>query len=328
MANYASAYTIAFENNNTVFGDNIIQFLKDVERLMNSPQKDNIVRRINGKLMRVHAYEWSDLKEDYLVIPFGKLKESNKPYGMDQTTQKLIELPEDMFDVNCLAYHARYNIALVTTNQQGPSGSDIENYLNSFIPRDNEYRIRLKPIKRNVGIEKVRNATCARSVTFALDLGRPLNDFFSEQIKEESSINSHFASILNYSKESLESRTFTVTIGLGRKKNASLDKDSLLELLDSINIDADCIKEIYVNYKDNTSTKIDTARLKENNVIYKVCFDITTSRLSSEYIKVNLEEKLTNERGKYYRQVNEYFSSAAELGGYEFEEVFDGNPVV
>ena len=328
MANYANAYTIAFEGDDIVYNNKIMTFLKEIEKLMNSPQKRKVVRTINGKTLRVHAYEWSTLNDDYVVIPFGKLKDTNKPYGMDETTQKLIELPNDMFDVNCFAYHSRYRIAIITTNKQGPTEYDIECYLNSYIPQNEGYRIHLKPIKRNIGIEKIRNATCARSLTINLNLGRPLNDFFFEQVNEDGSIKNFLLGLLNHSKDSLQSKTFSFTIGLGHDKNATLDIASLLELLDSINIESNCVKEILVNYKDNTSKRIDTAKLKENNVIYKVHFDLNATRLSAEYIKNNLEEVLTNERNKYYTQINDYFCNSIELEEYKFEENFDGAPIV
>lgn len=326
MANFTKAYNIAFESDTHVTNAEIIPFFKDIEALMQT-KRECIVRRINGKLMRVHAYEWSDMNEDYLVIPFGKLKESNKPYGIDNTTQKLVDLPEDMFDVNSLAYHARYRIALITTNILGPSEEDIERYLNSFLPKNAEYRIKISPIKKNTGIDKVRNAIQARSVSFVLDLGRPLDDFFKEQVHEEKRVGDYLKGLMEYSKEDLDSKTFMVTLGLGKIKKATLDIAALLELLETINLDSSSVKEIYVNYKDNTSTKVETAKLKETNIILKIYFDIKSTRLGSEFIKANLEEKLLAERPKYYKQVEEHYGAAIPLeGGYEIVEEWDEGP--
>ena len=103
MGNYMKAYTIAFESNNgdEVSNRSIISFLEKIEDiLVRTPE--NVIRRINGKIMRVHAYEWNQMNRDYLVVPLGKLKEKNKPYGSDPTTQKLVDIPQEMFQVNIL----------------------------------------------------------------------------------------------------------------------------------------------------------------------------------------------------------------------------------
>lgn len=320
MASYTQAYTIAFESNHFVSDRPIMPFFKRIETLMNS-HRENIIRRINGKTMRVHAYEWCDTNDSYVVIPFGKLKETNKPYGMDQATQKLIDLPLEMYDVNNLSYHSRFNIALITTNRSGPSEADIELYLNSFLPRDAEYKIKIKPIKRNTGIDQIRNAVQARNICIALDLGQPLDDFFADQITARQPILGFLQSFAQQSRNDLDSKTFSLTLGLGRSRSGTLDVNALVELLEAINLDSSCIKEITVNYKDNSSSKLDVAKLKASHTILRIYFDINESRLAAEYIKNNLEEVLQENRTKYYNQVESHFSSVTHLEEpYQFVE--------
>ena len=248
MGNFMRAYTIAFETSNgeQVASRAIIPFFKKIQEILkDSPQ--NVIRRINGKIMRVHAYEWNHMNEDYLVVPIGKLKEKNKPFGSDPTTQKLIDIPQEMFDVNSVAYHKRYRVALLSSNLAGPNDNDIEDYLNSYLPTDAEYKIRLRPIMRNIALEKIRDAQEARSVTISLNIGRPLNDFLSGQVHGERNALGHLKALMEFSKTTLESNTFTLTLGLGKKKKATLDIGALIELLESINLDANCIDEIAVN---------------------------------------------------------------------------------
>ena len=222
MGNFMRAYTIAFEANNgeRVASRAIVPFFKKIEKVLkDSPQ--NVIRRINGKIMRVHAYEWNPMNEDYLVVPIGKLKEKNKPFGSDPTTQKLVDIPQDMFDVNSIAYHRRYRIALLSSNLVGPNDNDIEDYFNSYLPPDAEYKVHLCPIMRNIALEKIRNAQEARSVTISLNIGRPLNDFLAGQVHEETSVQEHLRALMEFSKTTLESNTFTLTLGLGKKKKAT-----------------------------------------------------------------------------------------------------------
>lgn len=328
MASYTFAYTIAFESNQFVADRPIMPFFKKIESLMNT-RRENIIRRINGKMMRVHAYEWCDTNDSYVVIPFGKLKESNKPYGMDQETQRLIDLPQDMYDVNNLAYHARYNIAIITTNRSGPSEADIELYLNSFLPRDDEFRIIIRPIKRSAGIEQIRNAQQARSISISLDLGQPLDDFFSTEINNQQSIQGFLNGFVRQSQRNLESKTFLLTLGLGRSRSGTLDLGALLELLEAINLDASCIKEITVNYKDSSTSKVDIAKLKASHTMLRIYFDIRESRLGAEYIKNHLEGVLQENRTRYYNQIESHFSSVVQLDEfYQFVEEWDEGPAV
>lgn len=288
-----------------------------------------MIRRINGKIMRVHAYEWNHMNEDFLVIPIGKLKEKNKPFGSDPKTQKLVDIPLEMFDVNSIAYHKRYHVALLSSNLAGPNDNDIEDYLNSYLPSDAEYKVRLRPIVRNIELEKIRNAQEARSVTISLNIGRPLNDFLAGQVHEEKSVQSHLKALMEFSKMTLESNTFTLTLGLGRKKKASLDIGALIDLLDSINLDANCINEIAVNYRNGSDEKIDIAKLKDSTTVLKIYFPIQGTQLGTGYILNNMDEILRNERQKYYSQVEEYFSNVAEIGeDYEINKAWEERPVV
>lgn len=330
MGNFMRAYTIAFETENgkQVASRSIVSLFKRIEDVL-SGTPENVIRRINGKLMRVHAYEWSRMNEDYLVVPIGKLKEKNRPFGSDPKTQRLIDIPQEMFDVTSLAYHKRYHVALLSSNPVGPNDNDIEDYLNSYLSSDAKYKIRLRPVLRNIALEKIRNAQEARSITISLNVGRPLNDFLTEQVHEERSVQEHLKALMEFSKTTLESNTFTLTLGLGRKKKATLDIGVLLELLDSINLDANCINEITVNYRNGPGEKIDIAKLKDSTTVLKIFFPIQGTELGTEYILNNLDERLRDERQKYYPQVEEYFSNAIEIGeDYEIIEDWEEGPVV
>lgn len=330
MGNFMRAYTIAFESNNgeRVASRAIVPFFKKIEDVL-TKTPENVIRRINGKIMCVHAYEWNHMNDDFLVVPVGKLKEKNRPFGSDPKTQKLIDIPQEMFDVNSIAYHKRYRIALLSSNLAGPNDNDIEDYLNSYLPSDSEYKIRLRPIMRNIALDKIRNAQEARSVTISLNVGRPLNDFLADQVHEEKGVHSHLKALMEFSKTTLESNTFTLTLGLGRKKKATLDIGALVELLESINLDANCINEIAVNYRNGPDEKIDIAKLKDSTAVLKIYFPIQGTQLGTEYILNNMDEILRNERQKYYPQVEEYFSSVIEIGeDYEIDKIWDERPVI
>lgn len=82
MGNFMRAYTIAFETDNgeRVASRSIVSFFKRVEEILEE-SPENVIRRINGKLMRVHAYEWNHMNDNYVVVPIGKLKEKTGLMG-------------------------------------------------------------------------------------------------------------------------------------------------------------------------------------------------------------------------------------------------------
>ena len=102
----------------------------------------------------------------------------------------------------------------------------------------------------------------------------------------------------------------------------------MVELLDSINLDAQCIKEITVNYKNKTAEKIDTAKLRESSAILKFQFSDSKGQDYAEFILDNLEEVLKAERNKYYKQVQNKFKDATIVDdNYEIVEQWDEGEV-
>ncbi len=102
-----------------------------------------------------------------------------------------------------------------------------------------------------------------------------------------------------------------------------------MDLLQSINLDSKCIHEITVNYRNNSSEKIDIAKLKNSSAILKISFPIASTQLGSEYILNNMDEILRNEREEYYTQVQTHFQDIVDVGEeYEIEEIWVERPVV
>ena len=326
MSSDTKVFTLAFEQNNRASDRDVLTFLKKIAYLM-VENSGKIIRRINGKLMRVHAYYWGD-NNSFIAIPFGKLKTSNKPFGMNPDNQQLKDISEDMFDVTSLAYHERFRVSLLTVNQNGPSESDIENYLNSFLAPEEQYRIFLRPIKINEGLQEIRRASEARNIRIDLDLGRPLNDFFGEQVNEQNGISQFISSFAQSSKESLEPSVFSLTLGVGRSKNATLNVDATLELLEAFNINSDCIKEVTVIYRKGMESKLSRARLKQGSTLLRIPFSIK-DRIAPEYLKNNIEEKLLEYQEKFYPQVNDYYRNIQTVGdNYEFVHNFEEGPSI
>lgn len=142
MATKVKLYTISFVDRKTkhILDLSIQQFLYKIENLLKI-DAEKVIREINGKIIRTHAFKKDYTNDNRLVIPFGKLKTKNLPKRSDPSTHELVDIPEDMYDVNIFAYHIYYKVLMITSNKDGASAGDIEQYLNSFLEADTDSQL-------------------------------------------------------------------------------------------------------------------------------------------------------------------------------------------
>lgn len=102
-----------------------------------------------------------------------------------------------------------------------------------------------------------------------------------------------------------------------------MDVNALLTLLDSINLNADCISEITVGYRYGKGEPINIAKLKNSTSILTFPLVKNINRLTAGYILDNMNQVLVANRNKYYEQIEKYFCNVVEEGGeYDFQEVW------
>lgn len=310
----------------------IIQFILFFEDISNSLFNNNagniqIVRRIGEKLIRLFPYYYSG-NNHQIVVPFGKFKDKNKPYWINDSN-RLEEITKDLYDINSLAFDVDYNVMLFTTNREGPSVGNVEEYLNTFIPKNIGLYIKIDPIVYNTGIEKIRNAELVRNVTLNLDLGRALNNFYAKEIQESEprELIDAFKQFTIAAKDEGEGRTLSLTLGLGKnaKKYDTLNINSMLQLLEHINIGEDFVKEIIVHYKNGKDEKIDQARLKESNMLLFYICKSTESQISPECLLGNINNAVADKVMVVVRHNAKYFADRIQYNGDTFEIVGNWN---
>jgi len=297
-------------------------------------------RSVNGDIVMlndfVRYFVQGVQQKDCVVIPIGKLKpEAKKPYAVDPTSNAFVDVNSDLYDVNFFAFHKSRNIAMLTTNREGPGWRTIENYFNTFLfPAElNNCRVRLRPISMLNDLDKIQTAESVRDIHITLDLGRPLDNFFagSHNLKDEHSLLKGLRGIYamgKVSKEALQSDILTFKLGYDKtsRRAASLDLEALIEMLDFINLEASCIKEIEVRYKDGTS-KYETARLRNSEFDSDIIFPSTARyRMAGEYIANNMDDVLRNNITRFRSQIGTYFQNQTQMGDdYAIQEEFDGS---
>lgn len=296
MSKKVEFYTITVYENWEKTDYSIMKLLGDIEsKIFDKKNKTEKTRIIDGSRIRIFSY-YRIMGNSQVVIPFGKEKIGNRPYAADD--QDNLELVRgDLYDVNSLGYDNNYNVMAFTTLRNGPSIKNVEDYLNSCISSNNGIAIRIEPIKYNTGIENVRKAELVRSVTFNLDLGQSLNAFYSDEIESNRSktLVDSFKNFANTVKTVGDSRRLDITIGLGNtKRDDTLNKDSILYLLDQINIQSGFVKEISINYKNGASERMDFAKLKDSDFMLSYTCNSKESQVTPQELLNNFDLAIEN----------------------------------
>lgn len=155
----------------------------------------------------------------------------------------------------------------------------------------------------------MRNAAIVKSVTFSLDLGQPLNEFYLGEIEtnKHNQLISSFKNIAESARNDGESKTLSLTMGLGRgNRKGSLNVESMLLLLEQINIDARFVKEINVAYKNGTEDTIDIARLKNSQMILYYTCKCDETQVTPQALLNNFNDAIANRITNIIRSMRDF----------------------
>jgi len=319
-------YTIAFEDKDEKPIDcSIMEFFENIEScFLETVNEDLLIREIGGKTVRLFPF-FRNMDSNQLVIPLGKLKDTNKPYGYNKDEKKLQPLTMDMFDITSIAYDKTWNILMMTVNQQGPRLQTIIDYFNSFIPDNYAYKVMIRPIFYNNGLDEVRNAPLVRDVTFKLNLSKSVTKFYQNEIDENqvTSLTKSMKSLIGHAKNDSGAKGLILTMNLGdsRKGEDTLDTRSILSLLDSINIDEQFVDEITVYYKDGKSVPISRAKLKNSSVIVYHNFSLRENQISPEFFVNHMSEAISSQGRRFNGALEKYLKIFLPNEEYDFELV-------
>lgn len=324
MSKRVDFYSISLWNQHGITNYPVDAFFERISyQMFNGERHVQVVRKVKDKLIRIFPYYYS-LNRHQIIIPFGKVKDKNKPYWLNGEGN-LEEIPANLFDINSLGYDSDYNVMLLTTNNQGPSFLNIEEYLNTFIPDRTGLYVKIEPIMYNTGIEKVRNANLVRSVTFKLDLGCSLNDFYLREIvaNRERTLRNAFRALVEAAKNDGDSRSLSLTLGLGKytKKDGTLNLDNMLGLLESINLNEDFVTEIEVNYKDGTDEKLDQAKLKNSQMYLSYICKCKETQVSPESLLNNINDAVADRVIAITRYARQHYVNINEFEGAIFNVI-------
>lgn len=317
-------YKVGFENaEHQLTNISFLDFLDQINNIQ--ADREKVIRRIGVKKFGIFSYLYPSSNREFArVVPLGKFRD-NKPFVVSDIPTNVEAISKDVVDINVMYYDHQKHIALISTNGDGPKYTEIEAYLNTFLPEDFNYHIYISPIYVEKSINKLReSAERIRSLSIGIDLGYSVQnlilDDYAKGEEEQKSFISNLKDVFAASKNVMNGNLLYYNILMGQTdRKGSLVIDNVLFLLENINPDASCIKEICATYTDNVTNKLDIAKLKETNIIaykeVKDCIDQVTSSL----IEADGNDIITNNVPLWRKSILAYTTSVIDASNYELK---------
>lgn len=272
MSNIVRFYIIAFEDfEGKVSSRSVSDFLYNLNDKLNNNIQDIKKTLPDQKKIRIFSLIEDEMPKQF-ILPFGKLK-NNVSYIEDNTQQNLRVLDYDIYDVNLMYYDGQHKVMALTQDKPGPSHKAIETYLNQFVDKSEKVQIKINPIYKTDGLEKIKKANRISKIIINFDFSKSSWGFIAQRLQcQNEQKESFLKSVKEIATGSKQIDANKLCLTLSADKNKKLDRDSLLIFLESLNIQDEFIKEIEVYYANNEKEKTTPAKLKKCNVILNDCF--------------------------------------------------------
>lgn len=256
-------YTIAIVNRGGAATNiDITEFLNDIENLF---LENRIAMPREAYHKDVYMFTYTRESNDEFVIPFGTLKQNTPYLSSSENPKEITPAKLRLFDVNLLYYNSRENLVAITCDKGAPNNKVIAAFLSGLINSEN-YMVEINPILYETGIEVIRNSRYVKSVTLSINLDKNVEAYYNENITKESIMLRQLLDLVHSSKNDIGSSTFKLTLGLGRSKRDTMNKEHVLSLLDSLDLTSEVIKEVSLNFVDGETEHIQPAKLKNHDL--------------------------------------------------------------
>lgn len=300
-------YNVGLYLNGKLTDITLLDFIDEINNIQKDRSK--VVRKIDDKISAIFRFV-SQNEKDVRVIPFGKFRIDFKPYVGELTKSDLIPIDKEVIELVTMYYNNSYKFACITFNQNGLKIRDVENYLNTFLPSKSteKWEVKFEPIIINKGLEKVKKTNQVKKISIELNLENSSKRFLNENID----IKFGFLKALTTSaEEELEANILKLEFGVGKKQKATMDLESILYLLNLLNIDAEYISSLEVTYKDNSNEKIDVVNLKKQNVELKdkILTNSSDKNPPTEIVSIDIKKIVEKHKQNIVRAYRKYWSN-------------------
>lgn len=227
----------------------------------------NKLRMVNGHPVVMFGMNIPNNNSIDRIISIGQYRKDIKPYIGDMAIEKAELINEDIIEMITCYFVPNSRTAIIEYNMYGAKVKDICDYLNSFLPsNDNEkWKVEFIPIDSERSIRDIKASHEIKKIELKLNLHSGLIDRLisnGEDVNEETK--SLFATILTSAKEmsdKLNTDVLTINFGTGRKKGET-NPDEILGLIELLDIESEVIQSVKVRYRNNSTGKLEDLDLK------------------------------------------------------------------
>lgn len=274
-------------------------FFNELEQRMLADKVESIVKEVDGRTLRVMQFHRKNgYSQNEFLIPIGKVK-SGATYKIAEDRYNLEKIDYDIFDINIVYYNSIENVLMVTVDREGPSVALIAKYFQQFLSKN--VQVRIEPIYRVSGLERVEKSDFVSSVSISLNLTSQEQRFYDESTEIEGNFTQCTQQIANLTRDDFGSNFLTLSFGLGKRSKKSMTKDAVLDLIYKLRLDSDMIREITVKCKKDSEEKIELAKLKESQ--FDLSLNISADGM--DYILAHADDFFDARRKDYNQRVNE-----------------------
>ena len=304
-------YNVGIYRNNLLTELNFIDFLDNISLI----EWENRVRKVENNIVAIFPILYNDSHKEKRIIPFGKFRLNYKPYTGNLKNPKYDEIKDNVVELVTLVYDSTYRTLAIDFSTYGAKQKLIEQYFSTFLPNEenNIWEVRLSPVINDFDENDLKNSSQIRSVQITLDLSKNQYNF----LKQNNENNENNKNILNLFQEvkktsdEYEANIVRLEFGASKNRKSKMNKQSILMLLQTLNIDIDSIKNIKIRYKDKKE-KMEDIDLKNLNTILstRVLENNNDKNPAPEYLGNTIIDVFNNFSGNLYKSQIQFFQDS------------------
>ncbi len=261
---------------------------------------------VGDKFVKIFNYKRNDINGfKKFIIPFGTPK-SGLSY-IENDNGDISPATSELYDITLLYFDAIEGICVLTSDLGAPSYKNIQICLNNIINLEN-YNLLINPIIHYPNYETIRSAKQVKSAKIILDLSNDEEDLYSQNIQDDNGVFKSIKTAVGHFKNEANAKTFSFEIKLENhaKRNATMNVNCVLDIISKFNIQSDIVKEIELEYRNNTAESFEFAKLKDNGFVISDKFDNCPFKsLTAGYLLDNIQRSLDAKRRFFSKKVRD-----------------------
>ena len=324
-------YNVGIYKNNELTNLNFIDFIDEISLT----EWENRLRKIDNDVVAIFPIIYNDFHKDKRIIPFGKFRLNYKPYTAKLTNPQYKEIKDDVVELVTLVYDSTYRTLAMDYSLYGAKKKLIEQYFSSFLPNEenNIWEIRLSEVINEFDPKELNDSSQIRSVQITLDLSKNQQNFLiqnKEANNEQHKLLLDLFNVMKKTSDDYEANIVRLELGAFGKRDSTMNKQSILMLLQTLNIDIDSIKNIKIRYKEKKQ-KMEDVDLKNINSVLsvRVLENNKDKNPAPEYLGNTIIDIWENCSGRLIKSQIQFFKDACnENMPVIYKEVKDINKIV